>query len=483
VKGHFIARHNHFIVPIIKQLELSGFECSLAPDFNVVTVPPMTEFIWVDFATNDALAVQNFVTPALKILRIHAYEVYTDIIKMINPAAWHRIIFVNKHMKQVCEQVWGQPDNLEIISNYVDVNAMTIPEGKQLTNKVCYAGYFNRKKGINEMYLLARQHPEYEFHLAGTAQEADLWEYMTTCKPPNVYLYPWQDDLPAFYRDKSFFINTSVRESAGVAMIEAACCGLKPLVYNWIGAGDIYPASCIWDRIDLFADVLTKNHESPDTYRAHVIESLGLGTVIWRIASILMAEPKDLPAPTVTVGIVQTRNKYLPELFQSLDLQGYEIEIDLLDNRAREKTIGQCFNELADRCTTDFILYVGDDDMLSEDYVFQAMSAYIKRQHMFPEVVGVVTGATLFDETGKTSLTAAIPTGFWKADFIRKSRFDESLLRQVDTEFFQRFSAKFPEHALLRLSWIYGYFYRQHGNNISGNKFQGPANTSQEPVK
>jgi hypothetical protein len=484
MRGHFIARYDRFIKPIISKLTDESFICSLASEFSEQTIPPMTEFIWVDFATEDAIGVQNFVTPALKILRIHAYEAYTDIIKAIHPRAWHRIIFVNQYLANRCQQIWGENyDNVVVIPNHIDLEANHLPPDPPAEkNKVAYAGYFSRKKGINEMYLLARQLPEYEFHLAGTPQEEDLWEFMENTQPGNVFLYPWQDDLPAFFADKTYFINTSVRESGCVSMIEAACCGLKPLVYCWAGAEGVYPDEYIWWDVERLK-ILLDHPGDPSEHRERVIAHLQLDQVMPRIVDLLLSPPADLPMPSVTVGIVQTRNKYLPELFHSLDLQGYDIEIDLLDNRAREKTVGQCYNELADRCTTDFILYVGDDDYLSEDYVYQIISAYVKRQFIQPGIVAVVTGGTMFDETGKASVTLSIPTGLWKADFVRAARFDEKLVRQVDTEFFQRFGRDYPNNCLLRLPWVYGYFYRQHSNNLSGNKFQGPANTSQEPVK
>jgi len=107
------------------------------------------------------------------------------------------------------------------------------------------------------------------------------------------------------------------------------------------------------------------------------------------------------------------------------------------------------------------------------------MLAYINRKDMYPNTIGLLTGALLFDEEGNRSYSSAFPTGIWKADFVRKFRFDEKLKRQVDTEFIDRLSNN-QLGTLMRMDWIVGYFYRQHSNNISGNKFKEGAITSQE---
>jgi len=482
MKGLFVATYDQFIKPIIERLRQLGGECVLTNSFPGDSAP-LCDYIWVDFATEEAIKVQNFVTPAKKILRIHAFEAYSDIIKRINPKEWHKIIFVNPHIATLCQDVWedySQP-NLRVIPNYIDVDALSVPFDKPLNNKIAYAGYFTRKKGIGELYLLASALPEYEFHLAGTPQEPDLWHYMLNCKPKNVTLYPWQPDMQKFLEDKTYYINASVRESFCVSAVEAMCCGVCPVIRDWLGAEHVYPKEYIWSSLDDVKRIL-KDVNKPQHYREAIITKLNLRGVIEQIVEILGEEAADIPAPTVTVGIVQTRRKYLNTLLNSLSVQGYPITIDILDNMDRSMSIGKAYNTLADRCDTDLLLYVGDDDILAEDYVLNVVNAYMKRQHMYPGIVGIVTGAIPFEDTGKKAYSFASPTGFWKPEFVRRVRFDETLVRQVDTEFMERMGKEHPNDALLRLDWVVGYYYRQHDKNISGNKFVA-ANTSQDPVK
>lgn len=442
------------------------------------------DVIWVDWADKNALDVQDWLTPAKKILRIHRYEAFTNVWDTLNPDAFDVVVFVAEHIKKALEERLGREiTNAVICSNYVDLEAMTIAPDKELNHNIAYAGYFSRKKGIGELLMIAESMPDYNFHLAGDLQEIDYMDFMQERLPSNVTIYPWSDDLNAFFSKMSYVINTSLSESFSVATVEGMLCGCRPIVRNWEGSEALYPAECIYKSIDDIKRMVESNDQPPEHWREQAITKLELDIVIDRVLNIIHSTTeKDEALPTVTVAIVQTRQKYLGTLLNSLRLQDYPIEVRILQNFDKDKTIGKCFNELADNCTTEWILYVGDDDWLADGYIRSVMDAWLRRKEMFPTTVSITTSTTAFDNAGKTSLIAAVSTGFWKADYIRKNRFDEKLIRQVDTEFFQRFVNMVSNYATISFIWIAGYFYRQHDSNVSGNKFTEGAITHQEKV-
>jgi len=280
-------------------------------------------------------------------------------------------------------------------------------------------------------------------------------------------------------------INTSLRESFYVSTAEAMLCGCIPIVRAWEGSDSIYPQECLFKSIDDIRSILENEELDPHLMPSLIIEKTGLDIAFDKIVAVIHSTTEtEMPLPTVTVGIVKTRNKYLPELLHSLRMQQYPIEIKILDNTDKSKSIGACFNELADNCTTDWIVYVGDDDWLAEGYIRNVMEAYINRAYKYPDTVGLTTSTIAFDETGKQMMTPAPSTGFWRAEYIRAERFDETLVRQVDTEFFSRKVKRVKSPTSIQnYVWISGYFYRQHSNNISGNKFTEGAITSQEVKK
>lgn len=481
MKIYFVASIDRFIIPIIERLTEAGYDCTLTSTFQKEKAAH-ADIIWAEWADENALAVMKYVTPAKKILRLHAYEAYTNIFDSLNLEAFDKVIFIADHILKQVESVTGKPlSNAVVIKNYIDTCRFPIVQEKPLNNKIAYAGYFCRKKGIGELMLIAQSFPDYEFHLAGELQENDYLNFFGNDKPENVFLYPWQDDLHSFFADKSFVINTSLRESFSVATVEAMLCGCIPIVRNWEGVYDIYHPESVYKSIGDIRRIL--NTPKNSTWgRQYALEVMKLEEVIPSIIELIEAPIiDDYVNPTVTIAITQTRRKYMADLLNSLRIQGYEFNVEILDNMDKEKTIGKCFNELADRCQTEWILYLGDDDYLADDYVSTVMTAYARRAKIYPHTVGLLTATHAFDESGSFQLLPHYSTGFWKADYVRKERFNETLVRQVDTEFLQRVQNKedVPD-TLLWFTWIAGYMYRQHDKNVSGNKFTEGANMSQE---
>lgn len=483
MKISFFATFDQFVKPIITELAKRGYDCSCYSEYSLTRCYD-ADVIWVDWADENAVKVMELVTTAKKILRVHAYEAYTNVWERLHPLEFDVVVFVSEHIKKEVERRIGRElGNAVIIPPYIDVEKYPLIE-KEPNNKIAYAGYLCRKKGIGELLMIAESLPEYEFHIAGTPQDGD-YDFMMENSPKNIFYYKWQDNIAEFFQDKTYTINTSLREGFPVGTAEAMLCGCVPIVRRWEGADAIYPEPCLFNSIDDIKRILERTDFTQVAMRQWIIDQVGLDTAFDRILAILHSTTESQTVmPTVTVGIVKTRNKFLPELLHSLRLQDYPIEVKILDNMDKEKSIGQCFNMLADQCVTDWILYVGDDDWLAEGYIREVMTAYINRAYKYPDTVALTTSTIAFDESGKNMMTPSPSTGFWRAEYIRQERFDESLVRQVDTEFFNRKHKRVNVKTTIQnYIWISGYFYRQHSSNVSGNKFTEGAIIHQEVKK
>ena len=476
---YIVASSDQFIRPIIREWERDGHKChvdAVLTEGNATTA----DVIWCEWGDKNAIAVQEFLTPAKKILRIHAYEVYSGIVPEIIAEEWDAIIFVSKHMKEeFCRTAGKEPSNTYIVSNLIDINGLVTSKPKERNNKIAYAGYLCRKKGIGELLLLAGALPDYQFVIAGEIQEGDYLNFFGADKPDNVYFENWQDDMASFYADKTYVISASLREAFSVALAEGVLCGCVPLVRNWLGARDIYPGY-IWSNLDELKELL-KKEMSPDWISDFVARNR-LDKVMDDLDYLLSKDKAERPMESLTIGIVQTREKYLPRLLQSIKLQNYPIKIDILSNVDKDMSIGKAYNVLAQRCDTDWICYIGDDDWMSEDYIYSVMRAYSERMYKYKNIIALLTGSIIHDGASNMQVTDAHPTGFWRADFVREHPFDETLVRQVDTYYFREIDKHAAGCTIIKLPWINGYYYRQHTNNISGNKFKEGAITHQEKV-
>ena len=180
--------------------------------------------------------------------------------------------------------------------------------------------------------------------------------------------------------------------------------------------------------------------------------------------------------PKITVGIVKGRDNedWLNKAIASVDSQVYrsfkELELIVIDNVDRKKTIGKCFNEIAEQATGEWVFYLGDDDHIVGEYLL-SLIVRLNQTYLYcgkKEIVNVISFTTKFDKKSKY-LSSKSPTGMWLKEYVMNNPFDETLKKFVDTEMFKRLDLSeryFPTVA----SHQYGYFYRQHDDNVSGNK-------------
>ena len=118
---------------------------------------------------------------------------------------------------------------------------------------------------------------------------------------------------------------------------------------------------------------------------------------------------------TISIGIVNSRaNDYVQECKNSIDRQWYLPEftefIEVM-NTERQHSIGACYNEIVKKANMDWILFVGDDDMISRTYLIN-MSAFLEgfRERHDKDPVCVTSNIILYSEREMVSLDA-VPLG------------------------------------------------------------------------
>ena len=179
----------------------------------------------------------------------------------------------------------------------------------------------------------------------------------------------------------------------------------------------------------------------------------------------------------ITVGVVISRdNDDVERCLNSIRRQvtPSEVTIVVVKNIGRLKSIGWCYNQLAQQAKDDWILYVGDDDLISRTYLYNLAVFLDTVKERFPDEdpVALTTHLMLMShETGTIKLAPieVAPTGMWRKDYLLENPFDESLTRWVDTELYVR--AIEQDKTIITDQTNYGYYYRQHNDNVSGNKF------------
>jgi|TARA_Y100000296_G_scaffold23787_1_gene28129 glycosyltransferase involved in cell wall biosynthesis len=262
------------------------------PDFKIIKAAGFRKetYDWADTAFFE-WCDQNLIagTAAAKngtkiVTRLHSYEAFTNMPDQVNWNKVDKVIFVAPHIRDfVLKRTPIDQSKTVVIPNGIDIDKYSLWTGER-NKKIAYAGYLAQKKGVQLLMFLARCLPDYEFHVAGAIQEMDIEQYLEHIKPDNVVTYPWQTDMSNFYQDKSFVLNCSPRESQSMATMEAMACGLKPLVHDWVGAGEIYGKT--WKSLDDLKELLDEPL-TPKRYRRFVKERYSQNEMVNQIRRIL----------------------------------------------------------------------------------------------------------------------------------------------------------------------------------------------------
>jgi len=282
---YILASYPTFVEPIKQRLKNYASVFSTSKKFDA-KLAEHAKLIWCEWADSRAVDVSHFKCDAKKILRVHAYEVFTDVIFHIDFDAFDAVIFVAEHIKDYLEsRLQRSLNNAYVIPNGVDLSKLVISP-KPDKPQIAYAGYISHKKGVDLLVALAKHFPEYTFHVAGKFQEDDVGWYLSNRKPNNMIIYPWRYDINTFFANKTHILNVSLREGCPVSVIEGMACGLKPLIYNWIGSEELFGKEAVWSNFAEFRAMLTESTE-PEQYRSYVENNFDFEDIFCRYEQIL----------------------------------------------------------------------------------------------------------------------------------------------------------------------------------------------------
>jgi glycosyltransferase involved in cell wall biosynthesis len=282
------AKYPTFISGVADYLEKDGYSVFLDNHPFEPQLANNAKLIWCDWGDENAYKIANYVTDAVKILRIHAYEVFTGNIHYIDFDRFDKVIFVASHILEYARKKTGKKiENAIIIPNGIKMGDFTIPlDGKEQNNKIAWAGNIDRKKGAGELMLIAEHFSEYEFHVAGKWYEQDVGEYFTKMKPDNLILNPYSYSLNNFFSDKTYYLNTSMREGCPVTPLQAMAAGLKPLIRNWYGADKYLPKYWVWKDFAELNTILTGSYDEW-RYRDYVENNYNFSNMYDKIKGIV----------------------------------------------------------------------------------------------------------------------------------------------------------------------------------------------------
>ena len=224
---------------------------------------------------------------------IRAYEAFTDMPSRINWKNVKGLFCCNPNTANIVGKIFkkiiseSNPNLLcHLVLNWIDASKYPFKQRKNGT-KIAMVCDLNFKKNIPlAIQVLAELPEEYTLHIAGQCQDESLVMYMSNLildlgleKRVKMYNRIPHKEIPVFLEDKDYILSTSMREGCPMNVLEAMAMGIKPIVHNWPGAKNLFPAQHVFSKVSevkgiieglyesaSYRNLIFKNH-SPDNAR------------------------------------------------------------------------------------------------------------------------------------------------------------------------------------------------------------------------
>jgi glycosyltransferase involved in cell wall biosynthesis len=283
-----------FIEPIAIHFEKQGNEvrrCYSSDGFNIGNAITWAEVVWIEWANELAVTVTNSpgwkeLKNKRKIIRLHSYEVLHGQSSQVKWDNVDDVIFVAEHVKWVAQGMHPTLKGCHVVPNGVDIDKWTWSSHgysagfeKNKSIKIAHIGNMTHKKGPMLLFHAFEQlHSisDCTLHLAGLWQETRFLHYFKhmgeQCKLSDAIFTDGKvKDINLWLQDKDFIICTSPWESQNMGLMEAMCCGIKPLIHHFLGADLIYKKEWLWKTLDDLIQLYKEPVYESQKYRDFVI--------------------------------------------------------------------------------------------------------------------------------------------------------------------------------------------------------------------
>lgn len=279
-----------FIEPIVHAFEAfpeyqtRRFYCTTNQE--VIAAVKWADICWLEWCNESTiLAMQVY---ELKkrgvIVRLHSYEVFSDMPGKIDWSLVDYLVFVAPHIREI---VKGKIPDIEkrvctkVIYNGVDVDRIPLLDEPGDPHDIAFVANINHKKepvlALQIIAKLAASDSRYRLHIAGAFQDERYQIYMKHMVKEmgiedNVLFYGFVKDMGEFWKGKGALLSTSIHEGHPYNVMEAAAQGIRPVVHNFYGAKDLYPESWLFNTVDEAIARISAQHHCEKSCRDYVID-------------------------------------------------------------------------------------------------------------------------------------------------------------------------------------------------------------------
>lgn len=271
-KGHWVTFEPGYNPNLIETCDLCFFEMA---DTNI------------HLATRERPAKQGKV-----VCRIIDVDAWTNGPAGIREGYVDDVFFIAKHIQEHCQKFSNlQSSRQHLVPLGVDINKFTFRK-KNRGKKIAFiATRLTEEKGFDiALQILAdlrKKSSQYELHVVGRMFENDLWQKTIDHIMKTNHLegavtfynnlpYDKGTEINEFLEDKDYLLLPSRKEAFSFATAEAMAKGIKPVVWNFYRAEDIWPKDILFNTPAEAVEMIDSDVYNGDHYRQYISDNYSL---------------------------------------------------------------------------------------------------------------------------------------------------------------------------------------------------------------
>lgn len=259
------------------------------------------DIVWLEWANDSTIAATKYqgIKHKKVLVRLHGYEVFTDMPASIKWNVVDKLMFVAEHKRDLFFNRFGEiiaRDKTCILRNGIDSNKFNIAVNKNRNKNIACIGNINYRKGIDLLlqffYELLQVDDGYKLYVRGTHQDARYQLAIDTMIKElglqnHVIFVGRVEDINKWLSDMTYIVSSSLEESFHYSIGEGMLAGLKPVVHAWMESRDIWPQKYIFKSSAEFKQIILDSSYNPSEYRQFVLSHYALSKQMGEIDDIL----------------------------------------------------------------------------------------------------------------------------------------------------------------------------------------------------
>lgn len=220
--------------------------------------------------------------------------------------------------------------------------------------RIAFLGNISHKKGpmlmLHAFQAVHEFDSEFTLHIGGNIQDPRFAVYFDHIIPAfglqdSIVYYGYVDKVLEWLPQFDFLLVSSPLEGCPVGVLEGLSCGLTPLLYNFVGAKDLYPPDFIWGTFPELMEIIKQGPRDPEIFKKFVKENYSLDKQLSEISEIiddLAKKPKKIPKKSTVSCVIAVKNgeKTIERTVNSLTKQTYKLDkIIVVDDGSTDETV------------------------------------------------------------------------------------------------------------------------------------------------